>query len=165
MNTTVFTADEVRGQYRVNGPVSEQEIIAMAQILSRRRFRKGRYIERPEDARSCLQILLQDMEHECFAVIFLDNRHRILQFSQLFRGTCNAATVYPREVVKEALRHNSVAVILVHNHPSGDPEPSQADIDLTRRLKAALALIEVRTLDHLIVGSAGTVSLAETGQL
>lgn len=112
-----------------------------------------------------LQILLQEYEHEVFAVLLLDNKHRVIQFQELFRGTLDGASVYPREVVKLALAHNAAAVILVHNHPSGDPVPSQADRVLTIKLKQALELVSIRTLDHIVVGREGCVSLAELGDL
>ena len=98
-------------------------------------------------------------------MLMLDNKHRVLQFRELFRGTLDGANVYPREVVKVCLENNAAAVILVHNHPSGDPEPSQADRTLTRKLQDALNLIDIRTLDHVVVGSEGCVSMAERGHL
>ena len=98
-------------------------------------------------------------------LLMLDSKHRVIAFHELFRGTLDGASVYPREVVKIALEHNAAAMILVHNHPSGDPEPSQADRALTIKLKEALSLVGVRTLDHVIVGQEGCVSLAEQGCL
>lgn len=95
----------------------------------------------------------------------LDCKHRVIAFHELFRGTLDGASVYPREVLKIALEHNAAAVILVHNHPSGDPEPSLADRNLTSKLQDALNLVGVRTLDHIVVGQEGCVSLAERGYL
>lgn len=109
--------------------------------------------------------LLAGYEHEVFALLLLDSKHRVIAFRELFRGTIDGASVYPREVVKLALEWNAAAVILVHNHPSGDPEPSQADRSLTIKLKEALNLVGTRTLDHIVVGSEGCVSLAELGHL
>ena len=97
--------------------------------------------------------------------MYLDNRHRVISFAELFRGTIDGASVHPREVVKEALSRNAAAVILVHNHPSGLPEPSQADEFITRRLKDALALVDIRVLDHLVVGDGICESFAERGLL
>lgn len=114
---------------------------------------------------SHLQALLADYEHEVFALLMLDSRHRVIVFEELFRGTLDGASVYPREVVKLALEHNAAALILVHNHPSGDPEPSMADRNLTTKLQDALNLVGVRTLDHIVVGNEGCVSLAELGYL
>ena len=104
-------------------------------------------------------------EHEVFGVIFLDAKHRVLAFEVLFHGSIDGASVYPRQVVKRSLAHNAAAAIFVHNHPSGCTEPSQADRVLTARLKEALALIEVRVLDHFIVGEGRPLSLAEYGWL
>ena len=118
----------------------------------------------PQASKDFVKLKLFAYEHEVFACLFLDNRNRVIAFEELFRGTIDGASVYPREVVKACLRHNSAAVILAHNHPSGVAEPSVADERITKRLKEALALIDVRVLDHLIVGE-GVVSLAERGLL
>lgn len=119
----------------------------------------------PIQAKQYIKARLRDYPYEVFAVLFLDNRHRCLQFVELFRGTIHGANVHPREVVRQALHYNAAAVILAHNHPSGVATPSQADRDLTDRLKAALALVDVRVLDHLVVGDAECVSFAECGWL
>lgn len=113
--------------------------------------------------REYLQAQLRDRKNEVFCVLFLDNRHRVLFFEEMFQGTLNGTAVYPREIVKRALRHNAAAVILVHNHPSGVAEPSRADELLTTRLKEALTLVDIRLLDHLIVGDGETVSFSERG--
>lgn len=163
--TTKFKAGESAGTYITDAPVTEAEIMQMAQRLACQRLRKGQALHQPKEVFSYLQILLQDYEHEVFALVLLDCKHRVIRFQELFRGTLDAASVYPREVVKLALTHNAAAVILVHNHPSGDPEPSQADRVLTSKLKQALELVSIRTLDHIIVGSEGCVSLAELNQI
>ena len=119
----------------------------------------------PTLVKEYLRNKLAGFEHEVFAVLFLDTRHRLIEYREMFHGTIDSVSVYPREVVKEALRLNAGAVILSHNHPSGNPEPSQADKVLTQRLKEALGLVEVRTLDHVIVAGADTVSFAERGQM
>ncbi|MDH5300934.1 MAG: DNA repair protein RadC [Gammaproteobacteria bacterium] len=108
---------------------------------------------------------LRDYEHEVFAVLFLDNRHRMIRFEEMFRGTIDGASVHPREVVKRALALNAAAVILAHNHPSGVCEPSQADRAITRRLVQALALVDIRVLDHVVVGEGAGYSFAEAGEL
>lgn len=108
---------------------------------------------------------LRPYAFEVFACLFLDNQHRLIHFEELFRGTIDGASVYPREIVKQALAHNAAAVILAHNHPSGVAEPSQADIQITRRIQSALQLVDIRVLDHIIVGDAETTSLAQQGQL
>lgn len=117
----------------------------------------------PRATANYLKARLKGYQREVFACLFLDNRHRVISFEELFFGTIDAASVAPREVVRAALRHNAAAVILAHNHPSGVAEPSRADELLTRRLKEALSLIDVRVLDHIVVGDAETVSLAERG--
>ena len=126
---------------------------------------RGISLENPEQTKTYLVSQLREYPHEVFACLFLDNRHRIIQFDKLFQGTINGASVHPREVVKKALSHNAAAVILAHNHPSGVAEPSQADQQITQLLKQALDLVDVRVLDHIIVGDGETVSLAERGML
>ena len=129
------------------------------------RLSKGRALTEPKQVFNHLQTLLQYHEHEVFALLLLDSKHRVIGFRELFRGTLDGASVYPREVVKIALEHNAAAVIMVHNHPSGDPEPSQADRTLTTTLKNALNMVGTRILDHVVVGHEGCVSLAERGYL
>ena len=158
-------AGEATGTYLVDSPVSEADILLMAQQLASQRLRRGRSLTAPHAVFGHLQTLMADYEHEVFALLMVDSKHRVLAFKELFRGTLDAASVYPREVVKLCLEHNSAAVILVHNHPSGDPEPSQADLTLTRKLQDALNLVDIRTLDHIVVGSEGCISLAERGYL
>ena len=158
-------AGEVAGSYLIDSPVTETDILRMAQQLATNRLSKGRALTNPHKVREHLQVLLQDLPHEVFAVLLLDSKHRVISFEELFRGTIDAAGVYPREVVKTVLAHNAAAVILVHNHPSGDPSPSQADIHLTQTLKNALSVVGTTTLDHFIVGREGVVSLAEQGRL
>lgn len=125
----------------------------------------GEAIRSPADTESFLLARMQHLGHELFCCLYLDNRHRVLQFNEMFRGTIDGTSVYPREVVKEALAINAAAVILAHNHPSGVAEPSQADERITRRLKSALELVDIRLLDHLIVGDGGTTSLASRGMI
>jgi DNA repair protein RadC len=119
----------------------------------------------PAATRRYLQAALRDRPHEVFACLYLDNRHRVLAFEELFRGTIDGASVYPREVVKAALKHNCAAIIFAHNHPSGVAEPSQADRSLTDRLQRALELVDIRVLDHIVVGEGAPVSFAERGWL
>jgi len=159
-----FKAGDQPGHYIANGPVSSEDILRMATELVNRRFARGRALCSPEEAKAFVAIKLGHLGHEVFAVLFLDNRHRVLAFEKLFRGTIDGASVHPREVVKRTLALNAAAVILAHNHPSGETEPSQADRRITQRLRDALALVDVRVLDHLVVGS-GVVSMAERGWL
>lgn len=119
----------------------------------------------PETTRDYLKACLRNHPHEVFSCLFLDNANRVIQFEELFHGTIHYATIYPREVVKKALHHNAASVIFAHNHPSGLAEPSPADQEITQQLKAALALIEVRVIDHIIVGDGEMTSLAERGFL
>lgn len=158
-------ASDSTGTYVVESPVTESDILLMAKQLASLRLRRGRTLTSPKEVFSHLQALLADYEHEVFALLLLDSRHRVIAFREVFRGTLDGASVYPREVVKISLEHNAAAVILVHNHPSGDPEPSQADIKLTCSLRDALNLVGTRTLDHIVVGHEGCLSLAERGLL
>ncbi|AXL82830.1 TPA: DNA repair protein RadC [Pseudomonas aeruginosa] len=144
-------------------PASADQILNMARRVIDQKYQRGALFSSPELVKEYLCTKLAGFEHEVFAALFLDSQHRLLECVELFRGTIDAAAVYPREVVKEALRLNAAAVIFSHNHPSGNPEPSQADKVLTQRLKEALALVDVRTLDHIIVGGTKTTSLAECG--
>jgi len=126
---------------------------------------RGESLTSPASSREYLQARLCHYPYEVFACLFLDNRHRLIACEELFRGTVNGASVHPREVVRRALEHNAAAVILAHNHPSGIAEPSQADIQLTGRLRDALGLVDVRVLDHLVVAPGDWASLAERGLL
>ena len=119
----------------------------------------------PQAVKDHLRLEIGALEHEVFCVLFLDAQHRIIELKQMFRGTVTQTSVYPREVVKEALACNAAAVILAHNHPSGSPEPSRADEVLTQCIRSALSLVDVRVLDHVIIAGMLAVSLAERGLL
>jgi len=144
-------------------------LLQAALELSRRHYQQeiaaGPPLESPAATRNFLVAQLRDLPYEVFCCLFLDNRHRLIAFQELFRGTIDGASVHPREVVREALCRNAAAVILAHNHPSGVAEPSQADELITLRLREALALVDIRVLDHLIVGDSRCVSFAERGLL
>lgn len=144
-------------------------LIQAALELSRRHFQQeaaaGPLLGSPAATRVFLVARLRDLPYEVFCALFLDNRHRLIAFDELFRGTIDGASVHPREVVRQALSRNAAAVILAHNHPSGVAEPSQADELITLRLRDALGLVDIRVLDHLIVGDSRCVSLAERGVL
>jgi len=140
-----------------------QAILEMSRRHLFESLQRGAHLESPQQTRDYLTCELRGHKQEVFSCLFLDNRHRVLHFEKLFFGTINNATVHPREVVKKALKHNAAAVILSHNHPSGISEPSQADISITRHLKEALALVDIRVLDHFIIGDGESVSLAERG--
>jgi DNA repair protein RadC len=142
-------------------------ILALAQAVLDGRLRYAPANEPtrcPDDTKTMAHLRLAALPHEVFAVFFLDTRHRLIAYEELFRGTLDAASVHPREVVRQALQYNAGAVILAHDHPSGDTSPSRADQAITRRVKEALALVGVRVLDHIVVGE-DTVSFAEQGLL
>lgn len=147
----------------------DDSIIQQAIKLIQSRLKTpGEALTSPDLVRQYLILHLAQFEEEHFSLVLLDQRHRVIGFENIFRGTIDGASVYPREVVKTVLAHNAAAVILAHNHPSGNPEPSSADITLTKRLQEALALIDVRVLDHIIVGGCSqtlTTSFAERGLL
>lgn len=133
---------------------------ALLEVASR-----GPALLAPDSTRAFLTQVLATRPYEVFCVLFLDNRHRLIAWSEMFRGTIDGASVHPREVVRAALSHNAAAVLLAHNHPSGVAEPSQADELITRRLREALALVDIRVLDHMIIAGASTQSFAERGLL
>jgi len=145
--------------------VQLQACLEMARRHLHEALQRGDALHSPDDTRRYLRARLRDHPHEVFACLFLDTRHRVIRYEELFRGTIDGATVHPREVVRRALAHNAAAVILAHNHPSGVAEPSRADQQLTDRLRQALALVDVRVLDHLVVGDGEPVSFAERGLL
>jgi len=142
----------------------EDQLILEAEAILYRRFAGGAPLSSPDDVRSYLRLKLGKHEQEMFGVIFLDTRNRVLGFEELFRGTIDSAAVYPREVAKRALQINAAAIIVAHNHPSGDAEPSKADGALTTRLRDALALLDIRLLDHFVCGRE-VISFAERGLL
>jgi len=143
---------------------ADSVLVAAREILAAR-LTHGNALNSPGAVRDYLRLLLQNREHEVFVVVLLDAQNRVLATEELFRGTLTQTSVYPREVVKLALRHNAGAVILAHNHPSGVAEPSHADETLTQSLKQALALVDVRVLDHFIVAGSSALSFAERGLL
>jgi DNA repair protein RadC len=142
-----------------------QAILEMSRRYLQQQLQAGDALTSPCATRSYLQARLRHYPHEVFACLFLDNRHRVIAFEELFRGTIDGASVHPREVVKRALAHNAAALILAHNHPSGVTEPSQADRHITAHLKQAMSLVDIRVLDHIVVGEGEPVSLAERGWL
>lgn len=150
------------------GPAKFAQLQAVLEMGRRHlweRLQRGEALTSPGDTRRFLQAKLRDYPHEVFACLLLDNRHRVIAFEEMFRGTIDAASVYPREIVKLALARNAAAMIVAHNHPSGVAEPSRADEHLTRRLQEALALVDIRLLDHFVIGDGEVVSFAERGLL
>jgi DNA repair protein RadC len=150
------------------GPAKSAKLLAVLE-LSRRYLRemlvRGEAIESPEATEQYLKSALRDHPHEVFACLFLDTRHRVIAFEELFHGTIDGATVYPRVVAEKALKHGAAALIAAHNHPSGVGEPSLADQAITRRLKDALQLLDIRLLDHFVIGDGRPVSMAARGML
>ena len=145
--------------------VQMQAVLEMSRRALNEEMSAGDALNSPRAVRDYLQLLLRSRQQEVFMVIFLDAQHRVVAHEELFQGTLTQTSVYPREVVKRALFHNAAAVILAHNHPSGVAEPSQSDRMLTDALKQALALVDVRVLDHFIVAGSGCLSFAERGIL
>ena len=143
----------------------KDSVIKLALSILADRHRAGRALCSPEETRTFLRLKLVDRKHEVFGVLFLDNRHRVILVAEMFQGTIDGATVHPRVVVQRALELNAAAVVFFHNRPSGVAEPSQADEAITRRLRDALALVDVRVLDHFVVSAGESVSFAERGLL
>jgi DNA repair protein RadC len=143
--------------------VQLQAVVEMTQRYLGETLKRGEGLTSPQHTQMYLSSMLRDRHREAFYVLFLDNQHRVISDEVMFEGTIDAASVYPREVVKRALEHNSAAVILAHNHPSGVAEPSQCDRRITARIADALALVDIRVLDHFVIGDGEVVSFAERG--
>ncbi len=142
-----------------------QAVLEMAKRHLREPLERGQALTSAQNTRDFLRNELRDHPYEVFACLFLDSQHQVIEFEELFRGSINGTSIYPREVVKKALRHNAAAVIFAHNHPSGISNPSDADKQVTQKLQRALSLIEIRVLDHFIVGDNEPYSFAENGLL
>jgi DNA repair protein RadC len=159
------TADDLK-RVKGLGPAKRAELVAVLELARRamaQQLKQRTVFETPDAVKHYLQLHLAGKPHEVFAVLFLDVQNRLLSLEELFRGTLTQTSVYPREVVLRALHHQAAAVVLAHNHPSGSVQPSRADEALTQTLKAALALVDVRVLDHVIVGAGEALSMAERG--
>lgn len=157
-----FTAQHGLGKAKY---VQLQAVLEMSRRHMASTLEKGDAFTNSEATQLYFKQRLRHHHQEVFACLFLDNQHQLIAFEELFFGTINNAAVYPREIVKKALQYNSAAIIIGHNHPSGSAEPSQADISLTSRIQSALNLVDIRLLDHIIVGDANVMSLTETGHL
>lgn len=153
------------GRYCLSEPVSSQVIIELARDIVAESFHRPDKFFGPECTRDFLTLQLAPEEREVFAVIFLDRQNQVLAFEKIFFGTVDTTTVHPREVLRRCMHHNAMAVVLAHNHPSGYPEPSKADIDITHRLQKVLSLVDVKILDHFVVGGTKLVSFSERGML
>jgi DNA repair protein RadC len=162
------TADDLKRVKGLGGPAKRAELVAVVELARRalaQQLREREVMDSSETVTRYIQLLLANKAHEVFAVLFLDVQNRLVAMEELFRGTLSQTSVYPREVVLRALHHQACAVVLAHNHPSGTVQPSRADTTLTQTLKAALALVDVRVLDHIIVGPGAAYSMAESGTL
>ena len=159
-------ADDLRHFKGLGGTAKRAELVAVLELARRalaQQLREREVFDSPQAVRHYLQLHLAARPHEVFAVLFLDGAHRLIAMEELFRGTLTQTSVYPREVVLRALHHHAAAVVLAHNHPSGSVQPSRADEAITQTLKAALALVDVRVLDHVIVAPGEALSMAEKG--
>ena len=145
--------------------VQIQAALELGERCMRETLQRGDALSNPAETRDFLMVRMRSYHHEVFACLFLDNQNRVIEFDEMFFGTINGASVYCREVVKRGLEHNAAAVIFAHNHPSGVAEPSQSDEQITRQLVQSLALVDIRVLDHIVVGDGETVSFAERGLL
>ena len=162
------TADDLKQVKGLGGPAKRAELVAVLELARRameQKLKEREVFSSPGAVKHYLQLHLAAKAHEVFAVLFLDAQNRLLAMEELFRGTLTQTSVYPREVVLRALQHGSASVVLAHNHPSGTVQPSRADEALTQTLKAALALVDVRVLDHVIVTQGEALSMAEKGLL
>ena len=158
--SSVLLVRDVAGDYR---QVDADEVLQAAQQVLLGRVRGSDILGSPQAVRDYLRVRLGGLEHEVFAVLHLDVQNRVIDYVEMFRGTVSQTSVYPREVVREAMVRNTCSIVMVHNHPSGSTQPSRADEALTQTLKAALSLVDVRVLDHLIVAGSDILSMAERG--
>jgi DNA repair protein RadC len=162
------TADDLKRINGLRGPAKRAELVAVLELARRalaQQLKEREVFSSPGAVKQYLQLHLAEKGHEVFAVLFLDAQNRLIAMEELFRGTLTQTSVYPREVVMRALHHHAASVVLSHNHPSGTVQPSRADEALTQTLKAALALVDVRVLDHVIVARGDSLSMAEKGLL
>ncbi len=160
MKTTIKQLEvrDIHGDYRF---ATHQEILAAAEKVINQKFRRGTRIKGPEETKELFQQKIALQENEVFAVLFLDTQNRVIEFKEMFYGTIHSSAVHPRVIAQRALQINAAAVIVAHNHPSGQIDPSQADKDVTLKLKEALALLDVRLLDHIIIGGDDSFSFYE----
>ncbi len=159
LDSSLLVRDD-QGRYLM--ATADQILEAARQVIDQK-IRRGASFTSPSEVKDYLKAKLSGYEREVFAVMLMDSKHCLIEYVELFQGTIDQAAVYPREVVKLAMQHNAAAMIISHNHPSGNPDPSRADEMLTKRLQDALALVDVRVLDHIIVAGNDTASFAERG--
>lgn len=144
---------------------SEDALIARACTILDKRLRRGPLFERPDDVKNYLKLQLQGHQNEHFAALYMDTKHRMTAYEVLFTGTVDGAEVHPRVIAQRALHHNAAAVVIAHNHPSGDPTPSAADRAITAKIKQTLSLVDVRLLDHFVIGVGDPYSMASKGEI
>ena len=161
ISSTDFVRQSVAGQT----PIMDSEIISAALGILAKRIAKGSIIKNMEDAKKYLAVRFADLQHEVFAIVYLTNRHAVIACDEIFRGTIDGASVYPREVVKSALQYNAAAILIAHPHPSGVCEPSHADEMITTRLREACGLMDIRLIDHIVISGDRAISFAERGML
>lgn len=164
-NNLYLNSNENTDTEKLPENISEEDVLYWAEKIVTKRFTRSNYLTSPDATREFLQIILAKEHRELFIVIFLDNQNGVIGYETLFQGTIDGAAIYPREIVKAVLDNNSASVILAHNHPSGTAMPSEADKRITARVIQALDTIDVRVLDHLVVGGIDMVSFAERGFL
>jgi len=162
MSQTPLYVLDAAGEYRL---ADSETVIAEAKRHVAMKFKRGVPLTSPDAAKEAIQLQLCELDFEIFGCLFLDQKHRLIKMAELFRGSIDGTSVYPREVVRAALNNHATTTLFFHNHPSGDPTPSDADKAITKRLKAALGLVDIRVLDHFVVGSEGVFSFAEAGLL
>jgi len=143
----------------------KDSVVALALAVIQEKHKPGIALKDVKQARDFFRLKLSELPNEVFAVLYLNNKHRILAYEELFQGTIDGAAIYPRVIAQRSLTLNSASIIIAHNHPSGDPEPSECDNKITQKITKSLKLLEIRVLDHIIVGTEGTVSMAERGLL
>ena len=161
IESTLLVRDAL-GEYRL---ATHDEVMSAARRVLSHRIRRGTVLTSPDAVRDLLRVKLGELEHEVFVSLLVDSQNRLIEYAELFRGTLAQTSVYPREVVREALARNAAAVMLAHNHPSGSSAPSESDVLLTRALVQALALVDIRILDHFVVAGHQVHSFAEHGQI
>ncbi len=161
--TATFTSGFVRETASGYQPVTDDAVIESALTIVAKRVARGSMLASPKAVKDFLVLRLADLEHEIFGVILLSTRHHLIDFVELFRGELSGCSVHPREIAKLVLANNAAAVVLAHSHPSGVETPSQADEIITKRVRDALLLLDVRTLDHVVVGGKNAYSFAEHG--
>ena len=156
---------EGKDQYYAYRKLTTNDIVSMYKTIIKNKYRRGKALSKPQDAIELFQSILLDQDREVFIVLYLDNRHRVIEVVEEFHGTIDQSAVYPRVIAEHALKRSAAACIVGHNHPSGCGDPSESDRAITRRLKTALSCLDIRLLDHFVIGAENVTSLAERGMM